>query len=46
MAGVDVRPAERAHHAGGDGPTSEPRRRMSARRKRETMLRLLWGENL
>src|SRR5688572_6147895 len=32
--GVGVGPTERAHHAGGDGPTPEPRRRMSARRKR------------
>jgi hypothetical protein len=41
-----VGPAERAHHAGGDGPTPEPRRRMSARRKQETVLRLLRGEDL
>jgi transposase-like protein len=45
-AGVDVGPAERAHHAGGDGPTPEPRRRMSARRKQEAVLRLLRGEDL
>src|SRR3954471_2952402 len=45
-AGVGVGPAERAHHAGGDGPTPEPRRRMSARRKQETVLRLLRGEDL
>src|SRR4051794_810574 len=32
--GVGVDPAERAHHAGADGPTPEPRRRMSARRER------------
>ena len=44
--GVGVGPAERAHHAGGDGPTPEPRRRMSARRKQETVLRLLGGEDL
>ena len=43
--GVGVGPAERAHHAGGDGPTPEPRRRMSARRKQETVL-LLRGEDL
>jgi hypothetical protein len=43
---VGVGPAERAHHAGGDGPTPEPRRRMSARRKQETVLRLLRGEGL
>jgi predicted RNase H-like nuclease (RuvC/YqgF family) len=45
-AGVGVGPAERAHHAGGDGPTPEPRRRMSARRKQEAVLRLLRGEDL
>ena len=44
--GVGVGPAERAHHAGGDGPTPEPRRRMSARRKQGTVLRLLRGEDL
>ena len=44
--GVGVGPAERAHHAGADGPTPEPRRRMSARRKQETVLRLLRGEDL
>jgi hypothetical protein len=44
--GVGVGPAERARHAGGDGPTPEPRRRMSARRKQETVLRLLRGEGL
>src|SRR3954462_8475850 len=44
--GVSVGPAERAHQAGGDGPTPEPRRRMSARRKQETVLRLLRGEDL
>ena len=43
---VGVGPAQRAHHAGGDGPTPEPRRRMSARRKQETVLRLLRGEDL
>jgi hypothetical protein len=43
--GVGVGPAERAHHAGGDGPTPEPRR-MSARRKQEAVLRLLRGEDL
>src|SRR3954447_9975946 len=45
-AGMGVGPAERAHQAGGDGPTPEPRRRMSARRKQETVLRLLRGEDL
>src|ERR671928_966547 len=44
--GVGVGPAERARHAGGDGPTPEPRRRMSARRKQQTVLRLLRGEDL
>ena len=44
--GVGVGPAERGHHAGGDGPMPEPRRRMSARRKQETVLRLLRGEDL
>ena len=39
--GVGVGPAERAPHAGGDGPTPEPRRRMSARRKQGTVLWLL-----
>ena len=46
VVGVGVGPAERAHHAGGDGPTPEPRRRMSARRKRAAVLRLLRGEDL
>ena len=44
--GVGVGPAERAHHAGGDGPTPAPRRRMSAGRKQEAVLRLLRGEDL
>ena len=44
--GVGVGPAERAHHAGEDGPTPEPRRRMSARRKQDAVLRLLRGEDL
>ncbi len=44
--GVGVGPAERAHHAGGAGPTPAPRRRMSARRKQEAVLRLLRGEDL
>jgi len=44
--GVGVGPAERAHHASEAGPTSEPRRRMSARRKQEAVLRLLRGEDL
>src|SRR5262245_34204119 len=44
--GVGVGPAERAHYSGGDGPGPEPRRRMSGRRKHETVLRLLRGEDL
>jgi hypothetical protein len=44
--GGGVGPAERAHHAGGDGPTPEHRRRMSARRKQDAVLRLLRGEDL
>jgi hypothetical protein len=43
--GVGVGPSGRAHHAGGDGP-APGHRRMSARRKRETVLRLLRGEDL
>jgi hypothetical protein len=43
-AGAD--PAERARDAGGDGPAPGHRRRMSARRKREAVLRLLRGEDL
>jgi transposase-like protein len=39
-------PAERAHHAGGDGPAPARRRRMSARRKQRVVLRLLRGEDL
>jgi hypothetical protein len=39
-------PAERAHHAGAAGPMPEPRRRMSARRKQDAVLRLLRGEDL
>ena len=35
-----------APEAGEAGPTPEPRRRMSARRKQETVLRLLRGEDL
>ena len=34
-------PAERARHAGEDGPAPERRRRMSARRKQGAVLRLL-----
>ena len=39
-------PAERAHHAGGDGLAPERRRRMSAKRKQSAVLRLLRGEDL
>ena len=44
--GVGVGPAARGHHAGGGGPTPVPRRRMSAGRKQEAVLRLLRGEDL
>src|SRR3712207_1250928 len=44
--GVGVGPAERAHYAGGDGPTPGHRRRMSARRKQDAVLRLPRGESL
>ena len=44
--GVGVGPSERAHHAGGGGPTPGHRRRMSARRKQDAVLRLLRGEDL
>ena len=44
--GVGVGPAERAQYAGGDGSTPDPRRRMSARRKQEAVLRLLRGQDL
>ena len=39
-------PAERAQHAGGDGPAPARRRRMSAGRKQSAVLRLLRGEDL
>jgi transposase-like protein len=39
-------PAARAHHAGGDGPAPDRRRRMSAKRKQSAVLRLLRGEDL
>src|SRR5215210_5350473 len=38
--------AERAQHAGGDGPAPSRRRRMSAKRKQSSVLRLLRGEDL
>src|SRR3954469_24780946 len=44
--GAGVGPAGRAPHAGAAGPMPEPRRRMSARRKQEAVLRLLRGEDL
>ena len=44
--GVGVGPSERAQHAGGGGPTPRHRRRMSARRKQDAVLRLLRGEDL
>src|SRR3954449_5397906 len=44
--GVGAGPAERARHAGADGPAPAPRRRMSAWRKRDAVLRLLRGEDL
>src|ERR671911_3009555 len=44
--GVGVGSAERAPHAGRDGSTPGQRRRMSAGRKREAVLRLLRGEDL
>ena len=44
--GVGVGSAERAPHAGRDGSTPTRRRRMSAGRKREAVLRLLRGEDL
>jgi transposase len=45
VVGASAGPAERARHVG-DGSVPGPRRRMSARRKRETVLRLLRGEDL
>ena len=44
--GAGVGPAERAQDAGADGPTPGHRRRMSARRKQDAVLRLLRGENV
>ena len=44
--GWGVGPAERATHAGVAGPTPAHRRRMSARRKQDAVLRLLRGEDL
>ncbi len=44
--GGGVGPAERAQHAGVAGPTPGYRRRMSACRKQDAVLRLLRGEDL
>ena len=44
--GTGMGPSERADHAGAGGSTRERRRRMSARRKQEAVLRLLRGEDL
>src|SRR3954449_11462893 len=44
--GVSAGPAEGAPPAGGGGPAPTPRRRMSAGREREAVLRLLRGEDL
>ena len=44
--GASAGPTERARYAGGDGPAPGHRRRMSARRKPEAVLRLLRGEDL
>ena len=44
--GGGVGPAERAQHAGEDGPAPGRRRRMSAKRKQSAVLRLLRGEVL
>jgi hypothetical protein len=38
--------AERAQHAGGDGPAPSRRRRISTKRKQSAVLRLLRGEDL
>jgi len=39
-------PSQRAPNAGGDGPAPGAKRRMSAKRKRSAVLRLLKGEDL
>ena len=44
--GTGVGPSEHAQHAGAGGSTPERRRRMSARRKQDAVLRLLRGEDL
>ena len=38
--------SERAHNAGGDAPAAPRKRRMSAGRKQEAVLRILRGEDL
>lgn len=38
--------SERAHHAGDETPAAPPRRRMSAGRKQQAVLRILRGEDL
>src|SRR3954468_23208494 len=44
--GTGVGPSERAHHAGAGSTPERRRRRMSARRKQDAVLRLLRGEDL
>jgi transposase len=44
--GGGLSPAERARHAGAAGSTPRHRRRMSARRKQDAVVRLLRGEDL
>jgi hypothetical protein len=44
--GAGVGPVERAQHAGADGRAPGHRRRMSARRKQDAVVRLLRGEDL
>ena len=44
--GLGVGPAARAQGAGADEPTPGRRRRMSARRKQDAVVRLLRGEDL
>jgi transposase len=44
--GGGLSPAERAQHAGAEGSAPRHRRRMSARRKQDAVVRLLRGEDL
>ena len=44
--GGGLSPAERTQHAGAEGSTPRHRRRMSARRKQDAVVRLLRGEDL